>query len=275
MAALVSALSSKDDGSKDNSTGGFQLFVKAGEHNVAKIPNFVSYAEASVLPLCITTAATALFDKENLGLPLPQLEPKSWGKVILIWGGSSTVGALAIQMVVAAGFDVATTASTQNLEHLRSLGAKYVFDRNKDTVIEDIITALKGIEFGGCLVATAFSNDAPENTNLESPDILHCGEIAKNLGGNMFVQTVKAPPPAMPLTEGLPEGVQTANVWGTKILNSEPSIWGDWIPGALSNGLLKCAPPPLVYGEGLGSLQGACDRWEKGISFQKVVVTLL
>lgn len=211
VTALVDASSSNGDGSTNNAAGAFQLFVKAEENSVAKIPDFVEYAEASVLPLCITTAASALFDKDCLGLPLPQLEPKSQGKVILIWGGSSAVGALAIQMVVAAGFDVATTASAHNLELLRSLGAKYVFDRNKSTIIDDITTALKGVEFGGCLVAAAFSNDAIQNVSLESPEILYCGEIAKKLGGNMFVQTVKVPPPAMPLTEGLPEGVKTAN----------------------------------------------------------------
>ena len=188
VTAITTVLSSSD-----NATGGFQLFVKVRERNVAKIPDFITYPEGSVLPLCITTAACALFDKENLGLPLPQLEPKALGKVLLIWGGSSTVGALAIQMAIAAGFDVATTASSHNLEILRSLGAKYVFDRNKSTVVEDIVTGLKGSEFGGCLVAAAFNNDAFEKMNLESIDILHCGEIAKKLGGNMFVQTVKAP----------------------------------------------------------------------------------
>lgn len=211
VTAMVTALSPKAAGSTENSTGAFQLFVKAKEHNVAKIPDSVTYAEASVLPLCITTAASALFDKDHLGLPLPQLEPKSQGKVFLIWGGSSAVGALAIQLAVAAGFDVATTASFHNLESLRALGAKYVFDRKRDTIVEEITAALKGQEFGGCLVAAAFSNDAFGKMSLESPEILQCGEIAKNLGGNMFVQTVKAPPPAMPLTQGLPEGVKTAN----------------------------------------------------------------
>jgi len=274
VTAIVTALSPKRDGSTENSTGAFQLFVKAKEHNVAKIPDSVKFTEASVLPLCITTAASALFDKDHLGLPLPQLEPKPQGKVILIWGGSSAVGALAIQLAIAAGFDVATTASAHNLEFLRSLGAKYVFDRSKETVVEDITTTLKGTEFGGCLVAAAFSSDAFGKMNLESPEILQCGEIAKKLGGNMFVQTVKAPPPAMPLTQGLPEGVKTANVWGTKILTSEPSVWGEWIPGALVNGLLKCAPPPLVFGEGIESIQGACDRWREGVSFQKIVVSI-
>jgi NADPH:quinone reductase-like Zn-dependent oxidoreductase len=211
VTAMASAFSNKGDGSSDNLKGAFQLVLRAGVNNVAKIPDSVSYSEASVLPLCITTAASALFDKDHLGLPLPQLEPKSQGKVILIWGGSSSVGALAIQMAVAAGFDVATTASAHNLEFLRSLGAKYVFDRKSSTVVEDITTSLNDTEFGGCLVAAAFNSETFGNMSLESPEILQCGEIAKKLGGNMFVQTVKAPPPAMALTKGLPEGVKTGN----------------------------------------------------------------
>jgi len=263
-----------EDGTSDNAGGAFQLFVKPDLNCIAKIPDSVSYEEACVFPICLTTAATALFDSNHLALPLPQLQPQPQGKVILIWGGSSSVGATAIQMVVAAGFEVATTASAHNLEYLRSLGAKYVFDRTKTTIVDDIVSALAGIEFGGCLVAAAWGDNAVNAVGLESPDILQCGDIAKRLGGNMFVQTVKAPPPGMALTEGLPEGVKTANVWGANILSSEPSIWAEWIPGALANGLLKCAPPPLIFGTGLESIQGAVDRWREGVSFQKVVVSL-
>jgi NADPH:quinone reductase-like Zn-dependent oxidoreductase len=140
-------------GSQNISNAAFQLFSSAGENSIAKLPDNVSYAEASVLPLGISTAASALFQTGTLALPHPQVNPKPTGKVVLVWGGSSSVGACAIQLVVGAGFDVATTASSHNLEYCKTLGAKYVFDHAKDSVVEDITTALKGVDFGGAFCA--------------------------------------------------------------------------------------------------------------------------
>lgn len=63
---------------------------------------------------------------------------------------------------------------------------------------------------------------------------------------------------------------------GLGLLQNEvgQAVWGKWIPAALANGSLKCAPPPLVFGRGLEAIQGACDRWREGVSGQKVVVEL-
>ena len=188
-------------GASDNqnlSNAAFQLFCSAGANRIAKLPDNVSYAEASVLPLGISTAASALFQTDTLALPHPQINPKPTGKVVLVWGGTSSVGACAIQLVLGAGFDVATTASSHNLEYCKTLGAKYVFDHAKDSVVEDITTALKGVDFGGAFCA------------ILQPDVIkQCGQIASELGGNKFVSTVL--PTTMPLQDGLPSDVKTSN----------------------------------------------------------------
>lgn len=46
------------------------------------------------------------------------------------------------------------------------------------------------------------------------------------------------------------------------------------MPVALENGLLKCMPQPFVTGNGLKSLQDACDLMAKGVSAKKLVVAL-
>jgi len=79
-----------------------------------KLPEAVSFTDGCVLPLALCTAASSLFQKGNLGLPLPGLDlkaTKSEAKVLLVWGGSSSVGSCAIQMARAAGLVVATTCS--------------------------------------------------------------------------------------------------------------------------------------------------------------------
>jgi NADPH:quinone reductase-like Zn-dependent oxidoreductase len=193
------------------SNAAFQLFSLAGDNCIAKIPDNISYAEASVLPLAISTAASAIFQQDNLALQLPQINPNPTGKVVLVWGGSSSLGSCAIQLIGAAGYDVAATASSHNLDYCKSLGAKYVFDHAKEGVVEDIITALKGVESAGAFCA------------IMVPDVIkQCGKVVSELGGSKFVSTVYAP--FMPLQDGLPSDVKTSN---GKIENS---------PWWLSNG---------------------------------------
>ena len=183
-------------GKQDNSKGAFQLFAKTDKSSVAKIPDYISYAEASVLPLCFSVAASAMFGSTTLGLkPLPHINPKPTEKIVLIWGGSSSVGACAIQLAIGAGYEVATTAGGSNLDYCKSLGAKYAFDRSKSTVVEDVVAALQGQDFGGAFCAGTAASEA----------IQQCGQIAHQLGGHKFVATVK--PPQWPVEQGLPDGV--------------------------------------------------------------------
>ena len=115
----------------------------------APIPDNMSYESASVLPLSISTAAAGLFQDDYLGLPLPVHDPKPTGKTVLIWGGSSSVGSSAIQLAVAAGVDVVTTASKRNHNYVSQLGAKSAYDQTSDSLVDDIVSALKGKDLIG------------------------------------------------------------------------------------------------------------------------------
>ncbi|KAF3940453.1 Zeta-crystallin [Dactylella cylindrospora] len=241
----------------------FQLYLATKANVIVKIPDSVSYAEASVFPLAMATAASALFQKDTHNLPLPRIGAEPQGKVVLVWGGSTSVGACAIQLLIGAGFDVAAVTSSRNLENLKALGAKYVFDYGKESVVEDVISGLKGVDFGGAFC-----------TSREAEDVRKCGRIADALGGIKFVSTAMAS--TMPLVDGLPDGVGTSNVWGDTLFKNEvgPAVWGEWMPAALANGSLKIAPPPLMVGKGLEAIQDAIDRYVQGVSYQKVVVEL-
>lgn len=54
------------------------------------------------------------------------------------------MGSCAIQLAAATGFDVAATASKNNVEHCKVLGAKYVFDYGQEDVVEEIARGLSG-----------------------------------------------------------------------------------------------------------------------------------
>ena len=115
-------------GGGDPEKGGFQKFVVVPKNAVAELPYDIPTSNGVVLPLGISTAAAGLFQKDFLNLPFPKEDPEKLDRTVLIWGGSSSVGSCAIQMAVAAGVEVVTTASPSNFEYVKKLGAKQCFD---------------------------------------------------------------------------------------------------------------------------------------------------
>ena len=88
--------------------------------NITKTPNAISDKEAAALP---TASLTALKTIRQFGL-------KS-GDRIFINGGAGGVGTSAIQLAKARGAYVVTSASADNAEYVKSLGADEVFDYNE------------------------------------------------------------------------------------------------------------------------------------------------
>ena len=113
----------------NNTHGGFQHYTSVQAAKASKIPSGTSFASAAVIPLALDTAAVGLYtatEKGGLGLEYPSLDPKDSGKVVLIWGGSSSVGAIATQLAVASGARVVTTASEHNFGFCKANGASEV-----------------------------------------------------------------------------------------------------------------------------------------------------
>jgi len=181
--------------------GAFQFYACAFAAVTAKLPEGISYTEGCVLPLGFCTAAMAMFAKDQLALEhYPQLETlKSNGQVVLIWGGSSSVGSCGIQLAKAAGYEVAVTCSAHNLEYCKDAGADYVFDHKKESVVQDIVSALEGKSFAG-----VFDTVFPADTIVKSADIAH------QLGGRKHVATVMIGLGPQVVPEGLPEDVTTS-----------------------------------------------------------------
>ncbi|KAI1418314.1 GroES-like protein [Hypoxylon sp. FL1857] len=240
--------------------GGFQLYTVAREHLTAKIPQSVTYERASVLPLCFTTAAYGLFHKDFLGLDLPTspaATPK--GEAVVVTSGSSSVGANAIQLAVAAGYEVYSTASPKNFELVKRLGARGVFDYHEDDIADKIVAALKGKKVVGALTIN------PGGVAISSK-VLNNTDSVKNIAD-------AGPPPP----EGYPEGIKSKFIDLLDIGDPESvigNIFRNFLPQALATGQLVPEPEPWVVGQGLESIQGAYEIRLKGVSAQKVVVTL-
>lgn len=140
--------------------GSFAEKVLVSQCAVVPIPDNISFADASVLPLATSTAAAALYSTQNnlsLGLPLPSASPQLSNMTLLIWGGSSSCGSAGIQLARASGVKVVTTCSPRNFDLIRKLGAE-PFDYNDPKVIGDLVAKLKQSDFIGAFDGKNSSN---------------------------------------------------------------------------------------------------------------------
>ncbi len=115
--------------------GCFGNYITAKGDLQIKIPSRLSFEEASTLGIGVTTAGQALY--QSLQLPMPFQKPESKEKV-LIYGGSTATGALAIQFAKLSGLIVLTTCSSKNFDYVKRLGADAVFDYNSPNCLEQI-----------------------------------------------------------------------------------------------------------------------------------------
>jgi NADPH:quinone reductase-like Zn-dependent oxidoreductase len=109
-----------------------------------KVPANVTLQEAVTLPNNVVTVFHAV--TTDLGLPLPWPKPESKldraRDAILIWGGSSSVGQYALQILRHWGYEnLLATASKQHHELLKSFGARQVFDYRDIDVTNKILQA--------------------------------------------------------------------------------------------------------------------------------------
>ncbi|KAL5333797.1 chaperonin 10-like protein [Aspergillus crustosus] len=239
--------------------GAFQEYVVLQSQLVSVIPSSLSFEDAAVIPLGISTAACGLFQKDHLALQYPT-EPRAarTGETILIWAGSSSVGSNAIQLAVAAGYDVISTASPRNFDYVKSLGASQVFDYHSPTIIDEVVAAFTGKKSVGALAIGSAS---------ERP----AGEIISRVSGRKFVSL--ANPPSI---GALPEGIESKFIFGGDLKDNEvgPAIFEAFLPEALEAGTFLAKPSAEVIGRGLGAVQGGLDELKKGVSAKKYVISL-
>lgn len=153
-----------------------------------------------VLPLGISTASAGLFQKDYLNLPLPSPEqpPKPLNRVLLIWGGSSSVGSCAIQLAKAAGAIIITTASPKNFEYVKALGAEEVFDYRAEDVEDQIVNWLQSKTVLGAFHARG-GNGAVQT----------CARIVDRSQGKAIVVSVRGIPPPGDGGGDVPKAVRT------------------------------------------------------------------
>lgn len=126
----------------------FQSHAVVNAVKVAKKPTSMSFEDASTLPVSYVTATGAIY--QGLNIPLPYLEGgKEEGfkpSSILVCGGSSSVGAMAVQLLRLALPEIFATASKQHHHTAKDLGADQVFDHSSPSLVEELKKASSGGE---------------------------------------------------------------------------------------------------------------------------------
>jgi NADPH:quinone reductase-like Zn-dependent oxidoreductase len=266
------------------SEGGFQQYTVIREHMASTIPQDMAFETAAVMPLGLSTAACALYMNDYLALPLPtHATPKSTGTTVLIWGGSTSVGCNAIQLAVASGIKVISTSSPKNFEYLKQLGASEVFDYNSKTCVADIVKAFNGTTSAGAI-------------SIGPGSVSKCMEVLSQVKGKRFVAQATLDLPPFPKggldmvpflfsfmkgTIGIKlqqrvKGVQVKFLNGDDLESNEvgPAIYREFLPKALQDKTIVPAPKARVIGKGLDCVQQGMDLNKKGVSAEKIVVTL-
>jgi NADPH:quinone reductase-like Zn-dependent oxidoreductase len=151
-----------------------------------------------------STAASAMFQDDFLNLMLPTVPRREAnGKTQLIWGGSSSVGCNAVQLAVAAGYEVLTTASPRNFDLVKKLGPSEVFEYNGASIVDDLVGALERKELVGtldCIVGPAWAS---------------CFEVVHRVRRCKLVVTTR------PGRQEPYEDLQVKRVWGLSVRDKE------------------------------------------------------
>ncbi len=154
-----------------SSQGSYTEYGIAPANALALKPKSLSFDEAATIPVGATTAWQGLFDHGNL-------QP---AQRVLILGGAGGVGLFAVQFARWKGAHVISTASTHNVDFVRSLGAEMVVDYTKAHVEDEVhdidlvfdtvggatlATAWPTLKRGGTLVSIAGQPDAAKAREL-------------------------------------------------------------------------------------------------------------
>ncbi|KAB8291214.1 hypothetical protein EYC80_009901 [Monilinia laxa] len=250
--------------------GTFASYIMVKGDIAFHIPPSVSFEEASSLGCGVTTVALGLYKYMSLALlTFPLSKPYSERKTpILIYGGSSATGTLAIQFAKVSGLEVITTSSPRNFQLLKDLGANHVLDYHDSTCGANI----------RCLAKNELHHVFDTIATPSSAQI--CADALSTSADNLYVNLVGVKMPR--------DDVKNIFFLGYSVTGEEYEIEGDIWPaayedfelgkkmfvlleGLLENGMIR-NHPLRTMNDGLARiLEGMSDMKEGKVSGEKLV----
>ena len=242
--------------------GSFQKFALAEWQGVVALPQSLSFEEGAVFPLAVVTALSGW---TSIGVPLTQKYSPADKQAVLIWGGASSVGTIAIQSAKSMGFTVYTAASAKNHAYLKTLGANATFDYKDSNATSEIIATTKK---DGVVLKTAFLAAA----GTMDPIL----EVLKVTKGNEVANLAHAPliPVDAPSVEGIEVTFVNRPSGDAERQKFTFDAFHTWLEGGLASGAVVSSPPIKIEAGGLEALNKGLDMFKEGVSATKIVVPL-
>ncbi|MCJ1277464.1 hypothetical protein MMC21_005277 [Puttea exsequens] len=244
--------------------GAFQKYALATIHDSAKIPAAVPPAAAAATILNLSAVVAAL--NIHLKLSLPPLSsaphPNNTNEKVLIYGGSSSCGGLAVRYAVTAGYTVTTTSSPRNRDFVSSLGPSYIIDHTLPPA--SILASLKAQGPFAAIFDTI--GLAPVT------DIL-CSYLATLPDGGAY-NTLIPPMGNAPIPANVERKFAPYNFAFQEEEHEGVRRWfyEEYLPKGLESGLIVPTRQEVVQG-GLGEVQRVLDlMMEGGVSGRKLVM---
>ncbi|KAF4211572.1 hypothetical protein CNMCM6805_003239 [Aspergillus fumigatiaffinis] len=120
----------------DPAVGAFAEYVGATADILAVIPPHVSFTNAAAIGGA-GPATMALALRDELGLSIDASSERK-EEFVLVYGGSTATGTMALQFLRRAGYRAIATCSPKNADLVRSYGAEAVFDYHSERCAEEI-----------------------------------------------------------------------------------------------------------------------------------------
>ncbi|RJE27154.1 oxidoreductase [Aspergillus sclerotialis] len=228
------------------------------------IPDNLSFQEAATLGVGIITVGQGLYQSLKLAWPT---EPLKEPVPLLIYGGSTATGSLAIQFAKLSGYTVWTTCSPHNFPMVKKLGADHVFDYKAPNAASEIRTLTNNnlklafdtisVESSAQFCGDALSSDGGEYSNLLSAKVPYKNVKSRSTLGYTALGEAfdfgSTPIPERPQDKEFAE---------------------KWIPVAerlLAEGRIRPHPPCQRSGGLQGVLDGMQEMREGKVSGEKLV----
>jgi NADPH:quinone reductase-like Zn-dependent oxidoreductase len=250
----------------NHNVGAFQTYTLVSSSQTMHLPSSISFREGALLPMATFTSGAAIFG--YLKVPRPELgsEPDHKEKGFLVWGGASSLGTAAIQILSLLGFTIYTTASPKHHDYLRSLGASHCFDYNDPDVAEKIIS----LSNSTAPIGLAYNIVTNEQSALATIKILN-GSVAPS--NEKMITHAALWPNNVEKPSDL--DIQWVNLSQFDLDEFGNWFWGVWLTEALNKGTFVPSPKIRVIEGGLANLQEALDIQKKGVSGVKLVIDIL
>ena len=220
-------------------------YTAALPFNVGRLPDWISFEEGATLGVGSVAAFGALYD--SLAIPWPfgklscmndQTESQAGSDQpwILIWGASSVIGMMAIQLAKQRNLRIFAVAGSHNVSELLDLGADQVYDRHRpeeavteaeklginlgiDCIGQETATfAIRALQTGGKLACLVKAPDQAvvEKTGVEVVDVLikrfhedaaYGGNVVDFISHSLFTRVIR--PVRYEVVKGGLEAVET------------------------------------------------------------------